>query len=118
MSLKAYQQAQVKTEDPRATEYRLFGQVTGALLNAKESNAIGTPLVEAIDWQESGWQQGVVSSAGAVCAKAGWASATSAVDDKSPRILNEPAIHPSTCGRCRFDESSGASLQNVYSVCK
>ena len=30
MSLKAYQQTQVKTEDPRATEYRLFGQVTGA----------------------------------------------------------------------------------------
>src|ERR1700761_4444967 len=56
MSLKAYQQAQVKTEDPRATEYRLFGQVTGALLNAKEAGAVGTPLVEAIDWNRRLWR--------------------------------------------------------------
>ena len=56
MSLKAYQQAQVKTEDPRVTEYRLFGQVTGALLNAKEAGAIGTPLVEAVDWNRRLWR--------------------------------------------------------------
>ena len=56
MSLKAYQQAQVKTEDPRATEYRLFGQVTGALLTAKESNAAGAPLVEAVDWNRKLWR--------------------------------------------------------------
>jgi flagellar biosynthesis activator protein FlaF len=56
MSLKAYQQAQVTTEDPRATEYRLFGQVTGALLSAKEANAIGTPLVEAVDWNRRLWR--------------------------------------------------------------
>src|SRR6201996_3986622 len=56
MSLKAYQQAQVKTEDPRVTEYRLFGQVTGALLNAKETEACGTPLVEAIDWNRRLWR--------------------------------------------------------------
>ena len=56
MSLKAYQQAQTATEDPRATEYRLFGQVTGALLTAKESNASGTPLVEAIDWNRRLWR--------------------------------------------------------------
>ena len=36
MSLKAYKAVQAATEDPRVTEYRLFGQVTGALLNAKE----------------------------------------------------------------------------------
>ena len=30
MSLKAYKAAQAATEDPRVTEYRLFGQVTGA----------------------------------------------------------------------------------------
>ena len=56
MSLKAYQAAQATTEDPRVTEYRLFGQVTGALLNAKESNAVGTPLVEAIDWNRRLWR--------------------------------------------------------------
>ena len=42
MTHQAYKSAQVATEDPRLTEYRLFGQVTGALLNAKQSNAIGT----------------------------------------------------------------------------
>ena len=50
MSLKAYKATQTATEDPRLTEYRLFGQVTGALLNAKQSNAVGAPLVEAVDW--------------------------------------------------------------------
>src|ERR1700759_2438255 len=50
MTLKAYQSVQRVVEDPRTTEYRLFGQVTGALLDAKTSNAQGTSLVEAIDW--------------------------------------------------------------------
>jgi hypothetical protein len=35
MSLKAYKAAQVATEDPRVTEYRLFGQVTGALAHSQ-----------------------------------------------------------------------------------
>jgi len=56
MSLKAYQSAQARTEDPRVTEYRLFGQVTGALLSAKETNAVGTPLVEAVDWNRRLWR--------------------------------------------------------------
>ena len=56
MSLKAYQQTQTTTENPRATEYRLFGQVTGALLNAKETNAVGGPLVEAVDWNRRLWR--------------------------------------------------------------
>jgi flagellar protein FlaF len=56
MSLNAYKSAQAATEDPRVTEYRLFGQVTGALLNAKASNAEGTPLVEAIDWNRRLWR--------------------------------------------------------------
>jgi|SRR6185312_10348535 len=56
MSLKAYQDVQRAVEDPRATEYRLFGQVTGALLNAKSSNAQGTPLVEAVDWNRRLWR--------------------------------------------------------------
>jgi flagellar protein FlaF len=56
MTLKAYQSAQRTVEDPRATEYRLFGQVTGALIDAKTANAIGTPLVEAIDWNKRLWR--------------------------------------------------------------
>lgn len=56
MSLKAYQDVQRAVEDPRATEYRLFGQVTGALLDAKSSNAQGTPLVEAVDWNRRLWR--------------------------------------------------------------
>jgi flagellar protein FlaF len=34
MSLQAYQQAAARTENPRDAEYRLFGQVTRALLQA------------------------------------------------------------------------------------
>ena len=56
MSLKAYKDAQIATEDPRTTEYRLFGQVTGALLNAKQANADGAPLVEAVDWNRRLWR--------------------------------------------------------------
>jgi len=56
MSLKAYKAAQAATEDPRVTEYRLFGQVTGALLDAKQSNAVGGPLVEAVDWNRRLWR--------------------------------------------------------------
>jgi flagellar biosynthesis activator protein FlaF len=56
MSLKAYQATQAATEDPRLTEYRLFGQVTGALLNAKQTNAVGGPLVEAVDWNRRMWR--------------------------------------------------------------
>ncbi len=56
MSLNAYKVTQAATEDPRVTEYRLFGQVTGALLTAKESNAAGAPLVEAVDWNRKLWR--------------------------------------------------------------
>jgi flagellar protein FlaF len=56
MTLQAYKNAQRATEDPRVTEYRLFGQVTGALLDAQKTGAIGTPLVEAIDWNRRMWR--------------------------------------------------------------
>jgi flagellar protein FlaF len=49
MPLKLSSKPQVAIEDPRVTEYRLFGQVTGALLHAKQANAVGAPLVEAVD---------------------------------------------------------------------
>ena len=41
MSHQAYQNAQRITEDPRATEYRLFGQVTGALIDAQKNGITG-----------------------------------------------------------------------------
>src|ERR1700678_2157204 len=56
MSLKAYKATQTATEDPRVTEYRLFGQVTGALLSATESSAAGSRLVEAVDWNRRLWR--------------------------------------------------------------
>ena len=56
MTLNSYQSVQRAVEDPRATEYRLFGQVTGALIDAKSGNAKGTPLVEAIDWNKRLWR--------------------------------------------------------------
>jgi len=56
MSLKAYQATQAATEDPRVTEYRLFGQVTGALLNAKDTGTSATQLVEAVDWNRRLWR--------------------------------------------------------------
>ncbi|MDE2466098.1 MAG: flagellar biosynthesis regulator FlaF [Alphaproteobacteria bacterium] len=55
MSHHAYQRTQRITEDPRTAEYRLFGQVTGALLEAKAKNAKGGPLAEAIDWNRRLW---------------------------------------------------------------
>jgi flagellar protein FlaF len=56
MTHKAYQNAQQVAEDPRATEYRLFGQVTGALIDAKKTGVSGGPLAEAIDWNRKLWR--------------------------------------------------------------
>ena len=55
MTLKAYQKAQAAGENPRSTEYRLFGQVTGALMDASTKGAKGKPLVDAIDWNRRLW---------------------------------------------------------------
>ena len=41
MSLQAYQQVQNTTEDPRRTEYRLFAQVTRALIEAAKDATPG-----------------------------------------------------------------------------
>src|SRR5580704_2665694 len=56
MTYQAYQTVQRATEDPRATEYRLFGQVTGALLDAKTSGVEGISMVEVIDWNRRLWR--------------------------------------------------------------
>ena len=55
MTLKAYQNAQRAAEDPRSTEYRLFGQVTGALIDAHHAGKKGAGLIDAIDWNRRLW---------------------------------------------------------------
>lgn len=55
MSHHAYQNTQRITEDPRTAEYRLFGQVTGALIDAKKNGTKGGPLAEAVDWNRRLW---------------------------------------------------------------
>jgi flagellar protein FlaF len=56
MTLQAYKNTQRITEDPRSTEYRLFGQVTGALIDVQKQGASGAPLVEAVDWNKRLWR--------------------------------------------------------------
>jgi flagellar protein FlaF len=55
MTLQAYQKAQAAAENPRSTEYRLFGQVTGALINASGAGNKGNILIEALDWNRRVW---------------------------------------------------------------
>ena len=56
MSLQAYQQAAARAESPRDIEYRLFGQVTRALMTAAETEAleIGARM-DALDWNRRLW---------------------------------------------------------------
>ncbi|MGY6531701.1 flagellar biosynthesis regulator FlaF [Glycocaulis sp.] len=56
MSYKAYQTAASRHEDPRSAEYRLFGQVTRALLQARDvgPEAIAT-RADALDWNRRMW---------------------------------------------------------------
>ena len=56
MSLRAYQQAATRTENPRETEYRLFGQVTRALMEASQApiDDIQTRIA-ALDWNRRVW---------------------------------------------------------------
>ncbi|SRR5579862_7101200 len=56
MTLQAYKNTQRITEDSRTTEYRLFGQVTGALIDAQRNRQSGSPLVEAVDWNKKLWR--------------------------------------------------------------
>ena len=56
MSLRAYQQAATRAENPREMEYRLFGQVTRALMDASQAPAddIAT-RIDALDWNRKVW---------------------------------------------------------------
>ncbi|MBT3532276.1 MAG: flagellar biosynthesis regulator FlaF [Rhodospirillaceae bacterium] len=50
---QAYQQVQNVTEDPRQTEYRLFAQVTGAMIRAEDLGH--TEIVRAVHWNRRLW---------------------------------------------------------------
>ncbi len=55
MSLTAYQSTLKATENPRDVEYRLFGQVTRALLDASPLPRTDPRVIEAIDWNRRMW---------------------------------------------------------------
>ena len=56
MSLNAYQAAATRSEDPRSTEYRLFAQVTRALMQASETEKTDlTTRIDALDWNRRVW---------------------------------------------------------------
>ena len=50
MSAEAYRRVQKTAESPRETEYRVFAQVTAALIKARDTQAQGADLVSALDW--------------------------------------------------------------------
>jgi len=56
MSLRAYQQAATRTENPRETEYRLFAQVTLALIEAAKADVSDiASRIDALDWNRRVW---------------------------------------------------------------
>ncbi len=56
MSHQAYQQAAARAEEPRSAEYRLFGQVTRALLEAEQApEGDFKTRIEALDWNRRLW---------------------------------------------------------------
>ena len=55
MTLQAYQQTLQATETPRETEYRLFGQVTRALIEAKDCDKLDKRKIDALDWNRRVW---------------------------------------------------------------
>jgi flagellar biosynthesis activator protein FlaF len=56
MSLQAYQQAAERAEHPRDSEYRVFGEVTRALMDAAAmpSDAF-VARIKALDWNRRLW---------------------------------------------------------------
>ncbi len=56
MSLKAYKSTVSRAENPREAEYRLFGQVTRALIEAdKLDTSDFQGRMDALDWNRRLW---------------------------------------------------------------
>ena len=106
MTLRAYQKTQATTEGPRNTEYRLFGQVTGALLDAKSKGAVGTPLVEAPHLSElTGCR---------VYLKVEGANPTGSFKDRGMTVAMTQAMVFSADDGCDVGEDSGAPVSPDY----
>ncbi len=58
MSFQAYQQTAQRSENPRETEYRLFGEVTRALIAASTVDTLDfSTRMKALDWNRRLWSQ-------------------------------------------------------------
>src|ERR1700732_2278341 len=56
MSLQAYHQAAPRAESPRQPEYRLFAQVTMALMEAAKADPSDVAArIDALDWNRRVW---------------------------------------------------------------
>lgn len=55
MTLQAYRKMQHAGEDPRNTEYRLFGQITGAMIDASRMKGGTGALAEVLDRNRRLW---------------------------------------------------------------
>lgn len=55
MSYQAYQKTQSSTETASQTEYRLFVQVTNALMKAQERGKRDSQMMDALDWNRRMW---------------------------------------------------------------
>ncbi|NVJ69632.1 MAG: flagellar biosynthesis regulator FlaF [Alphaproteobacteria bacterium] len=55
MSYQAYQKAQQSADSPSQVEYRLFAEVTNALMKAKDRGIRDKGMVEALDWNRRMW---------------------------------------------------------------
>lgn len=55
MSYQAYQQAQTSAETPSQVEYRLFAQVTNALIEVKGRPTTDPETIAALDWNRRMW---------------------------------------------------------------
>lgn len=55
MSLQAYQKTLQTTQAPRQTEYRIFAQITGELMRAKDDPNDVQALIKAIDRNRRLW---------------------------------------------------------------
>jgi flagellar protein FlaF len=66
MPLRAYQRARSIAEQPRATEQRLFTEITGAMISARKSGRNGATLMPELHRNRELW--GTIASA---CAATG-----------------------------------------------
>ena len=55
MSYQAYQKAQTSAETPSQVEYRLFAQVTNALIAVKDQPVTDSKTIAALDWNRRMW---------------------------------------------------------------